>query len=101
MRLGSLTLFLFTCLVSHNALAVIDCSRAKTNADLMICSNRTLASAQEQMAKTFRQALRRGVDQNLLRDTQRSWYANERNACNDVQCLLDAFETRSAELDTY
>jgi len=101
MRLILLTICVWVCLVSGAAWAAIDCSRAKTNADLMICSNSRLAAAQEEMAWTFRQALRRGVDQNLLRESQRSWYENERNGCNDAPCLLKAFEERSAELANY
>jgi uncharacterized protein len=101
MRLILLTICVWVCFVSGAAWAVIDCSRAKTNADLMICSNSRLAAAQEEMAWTFRQALRRGVDQNLLRDSQRAWYEHERNVCNDAPCLLEAFEERSAELANY
>ena len=101
MRLILLTICVWICLVSGAALAAIDCSRAKTNADLMICSNSRLAAAQEEMAWTFRQALRRGVDQILLRDSQRTWCENERNVCNDAPCLLKAFEERSAELANY
>ena len=101
MRLIMWTMCVWACLVSGAAWAVIDCSRAKTNADLMICSSSRLAAAQEEMAWTFRQALRRGDDQNLLQDSQRSWYENERNVCNDATCLLKAFEERSAELANY
>jgi uncharacterized protein len=101
MRLILLTICVWICFVSGAALAAIDCSRAKTNADLMICSNSRLAAAQEEMAWTFRQALRRGVDQILLRDSQRTWYENERNVCNDALCLLKAFEERSGELANY
>ena len=101
MRLSLLLMPLLACLMSSHAGAVIDCSRAKTNADLMICSNSKLAAAQEEMAWVFRQALRRGVDQSLLRDSQRNWYENERNVCNDAPCLLKAFDERSAELANY
>jgi uncharacterized protein len=101
MRLILLIMCLWAGLVSDVAWPAIDCSRAKTNADLMICSNSKLAAAQEYMAWSFRQALRRGVNQDLLRDSQRAWYENERNVCNDAPCLLKAFEERSAELDSY
>ncbi len=101
MRLILVFLFTWACLVPGAAFAAVDCSRAKINADLMICSNSRLAAAQEDMAWTFRQALRRGVDQNLLRESQRAWYENERNTCNDAPCLLKAFEDRSAELANY
>ena len=101
MRLIMLTMCVWIFVGSGAAWAAIDCSRAKTNADLMICSNSKLAAAQEDMAWTFRQALQRGVDQSLLRDSQRSWYHNDRNSCNDAPCLLKAFEERSAELANY
>ena len=101
MRLILLFMCLWAGLVSDVAWPAIDCSRAKTNADLMICSNSKLAAAQEYMAWSFRQALRRGVNQDLLRDSQRAWYEKERNVCNDTSCLLKAFEERSAELDSY
>lgn len=101
MRLILLNLLVLICLTSGAASAAIDCSRAKSNADLMICSNSQLASAQEQMAWSFRQALRRGVDQDLLRESQRAWYENERNTCNDVACLMESFQKRSAQLDSY
>ena len=101
MRLILLTMCVWICVGSGAAWAAIDCSRAKTNADLMICSNSSLAAAQEEMAWVFRQALRRGVDQILLRDSQRNWYENERNVCNDAPCLLKAFNDRSAELASY
>ena len=101
MRLILLTICVWICVGSGAAWAAIDCSRAKTNADLMICSNSQLAAAQEEMAWVFRQALRRGVDQSLLRDSQRNWYENERNVCNDAPCLLKAFNDRSAELANY
>jgi len=101
MRLILLTMCMWICVGSGAAWAAIDCSRAKTNADLMICSNSKLAAAQEEMAWVFRQAVRRGVDQILLRDSQRNWYENERNVCNDASCLLKAFNDRSAELASY
>lgn len=101
MRLISPILCLCVFLNCGAAWAAIDCSRAKSNADLMICSNSKIAAAQEQMAWTFRQALRRGVDQHLLRESQRDWYENERNVCDDAECLVKAFDERSAELDNY
>lgn len=101
MRLILLIMSSWVCLTSSDVWAVIDCSRAKTNADLMICSNSELAAAQERMAWTFRQALQRGVDRDLLQDSQREWYENERNVCNDAPCLFKAFDERGAELDAY
>jgi uncharacterized protein len=101
MRLTLLLLGLCACLVMGSASAVIDCSRAKTNVDKLICSSSRLSLAEEQMALSYRSAMRRGVDLQELQRTQIEWYEQVRNACNDVDCLLKAFDDRGAELDNY
>ena len=101
MRLRTLLLALCVFLMSGVAAAAIDCSRAKTNTDKLICSSSRLGLAQEQMAFSFRQAVNRGVDPAMLRRSQQQWNDQVRNACNDVPCLLKAFDERGAELDNY
>jgi uncharacterized protein len=81
--------------------AVIDCSRATSNADRLVCSNDRLASAEEEMARAYRNALRRGVDGEKLRATQREWTATVRDPCNDAACLQQAYGARILELDGY
>ncbi len=83
------------------AAAVIDCSRVTSNADRLVCSSDRLAAAEERMALAFRQAMRRGVDRDKLIATQREWNANVRELCNQVDCLLRAYEDRAAELDNF
>ena len=81
--------------------AVIDCSRATSNADRLVCSNDRLASVEEEMARAYRNALRRGVDGEKLRATQRDWKAAVRDPCNDAACLQQAYGARILELDGY
>jgi uncharacterized protein len=81
--------------------AAIDCSRASSNADLLVCSNDGLALADERMALAFRDAMRRGVDRDKLITTQRDWKRDVRDRCNDVACLMRAYEDRAAELDNF
>lgn len=100
MRIGA-TLVLLLLLSGGPANAAIDCSRASSNADLLVCSNDRLAVADERMALAFRDAMRRGVDRNKLITTQRDWKANVRDRCNDVACLMRAYEDRAAELDNF
>ena len=88
-------------LISSAGSAAIDCSRPRSNVDKLVCSSSDLTVAQEQMAYSFRMAMRRGVDLNELRRTQQEWYENVRNACNDIPCLRKAFDERGAELDNY
>jgi uncharacterized protein len=101
MKLTMLIAAVCALFVSNVALAAIDCSRARSNVDKLICSSSKLGMAQEQMAYSFRQAVNRGVDPGLLRRSQQQWQDEVRNACNDVPCLLKAFDERGAELDNY
>ena len=59
------------------ALAALDCSRASSNAEKMVCSSSRLALAEERMAYAFREAIRRGVDRSALMQTR----ATKWNAC--------------------
>ncbi|MBC8008151.1 MAG: hypothetical protein H7X76_08920 [Prolixibacteraceae bacterium] len=80
--------------------AAFDCSRAKSNAEKLLCSNPRLAVADERMALAFRGAIHRGVDRRLLMETQRDWINDARDICNDVECMLKAYEERISELDS-
>jgi uncharacterized protein len=79
--------------------AALDCSRATSNAEKMVCSNGRLALAEERMAYAFREAIRRGADPSELMQSQRRWITEIRDACNEVECMLKAYEDRTAELE--
>jgi uncharacterized protein len=51
------------------------------------------------MAYAFREAIRRGADPSALMQTQRRWTAEIRDVCNEVECMLKAYEDRTAELE--
>lgn len=102
MRLIFMIFSLLFVLVGANAAhAAIDCSRAKSNVDKLICSSSSLGLAENQMAYSYRQAMRRGVDPHELQRTQVLWRQQVRDVCNDVPCLRKAFDDRGAELDNY
>jgi uncharacterized protein len=101
MRLKLLCFAIFGLLVSGVAAGAIDCSRAKSNTDKLICSSSRASVAENQMAWSYRAALQRGVDPQMLRSSQREWQEQVRDACNDVPCLLKAFDERAGELDNY
>jgi len=79
--------------------AAQDCSRARSNAEKMLCSNSRLAQAEERMAYAFRIAIRHGADPSALMQSQRRWSTEIRDACNEVDCMLKAYEERTAELE--
>ena len=87
-------------IVPASALAALDCSRAKTNAEKMLCSNSRLAEADERLAFAFRSAVHRGADPKELMEAQRVWIRDARDVCNDVECMLKAYEERISDLDS-
>ena len=81
-------------------LAALDCSRAKTNTEKLLCSNPRLALADQRMALAFRRAIHRAADPRVLMDAQRDWVHDVRDVCNDVECMLNAYEERISDLDS-
>lgn len=81
------------------AWAAMDCSRARTNAEKMLCSNSRLMQADEQLAFAYREAIRRGVNPQELIESQRTWVREARDACNDPECMLRAYRDRIADLE--
>ena len=84
--------------VAAPALAAVDCSRAKTNSEKLLCSNSRLAAADQRLASAFRAAIKRGIEPQVLMDSQRSWIHDVRDVCNDVDCMLKAYDERTAEI---
>jgi len=95
MRVAALLL----ALASLQAQGAMDCSRARSNAEKMLCSNPRLMQADEQLAFAWREAIRRGVDPKDLQESQREWLRDVRDACNDTECMLRAYQDRTADLD--
>jgi len=89
----------FALAVPAPVMAALDCSRAKTNVEKLLCSNPRLAEADDRMALAFRSAIRRGADPKMLMEAQRAWIHDARDVCNDVECILKAYEERISDLD--
>jgi uncharacterized protein len=82
--------------------AAINCSKPnKSGVEWLICSNDRVAAADQLMSAAFRDAFRRAPDKDALIKEQEDWRRNVRDACNDVPCLLRAFQQRTSELETY
>lgn len=99
MRPGRAIAVVLLLMLSSSALAVIDCSRARSNAEKLLCSNSNLMKADEKLAFAYRQAIRRGVNPQELIESQRTWVREVRDACNEVECMLRAYQDRTADLE--
>jgi uncharacterized protein len=81
--------------------AATDCSRAKTNVERLLCSSDRLAVADQLLAIAFRGAFNRTDRREDLVADQERWRKTVRDACNDVPCLVRAYEDRTSELETW
>lgn len=82
--------------------AAQDCSRPKSNVERLICSNDRVSEANERLAFSFFLKYRRTANDELrerIRLEQREWETQVRDACQDVPCLLHAYDERTLYLD--
>jgi uncharacterized protein len=79
--------------------ASFDCNKASTRTEKMICSNAKLSSADEQLAKSFQEALAASTDKQGLRREQKEWLSSQRDVCPAAACMLDAYLARIGELE--
>jgi len=88
-------------LCAASGAAITDCSKPKTKIDWMLCSNDSVAVEEQRMARAFRAAVNRTEDRRKLFAEQEEWNTNVRDACNEIACLIKAFQQRANELETY
>jgi uncharacterized protein YecT (DUF1311 family) len=87
----------------HTSGPSFNCAKATTKTEKAICNHSELSHLDTQLAKVYSQ-LRKSLsksDNKLLRKKQRTWL-KRRNACsNNINCLLQTYEDRIAELENY
>jgi uncharacterized protein len=81
--------------------AMTDCSKPKTKIDWMLCSSERATMEEQRMARAFRDAANRVEDRRKLLDDQKEWTIKVRDECNEIACLLKAYQERTEELETY
>ncbi len=95
-------LILATCIVLIIAgkihAASFDCSKASSEVEKMICSDYELSKLDETMNKAYVQALDRADNEERMIEDQRQWLKNERNACQNAECVKKAYKARMKEL---
>ncbi|MBM3393621.1 MAG: DUF1311 domain-containing protein [Betaproteobacteria bacterium] len=86
-------------LVANPAWGVLDCARAKTGVEKLICFNTRVAAADREMARAFRRAFAMSTDRQALLQSQQSWVTQVRDQCLDADCLVSVFAERTADLE--
>jgi ankyrin repeat protein/uncharacterized protein len=78
--------------------ASFDCRKAESEAEKMICSDDELSRLDESLHKAYLEALKRADIKTQMIKSQRQWLKNERDACQNAECIKNAYETRIKEL---
>ena len=78
--------------------AGIDCAKAATAVEKLLCSDPGLKGADTAVADAFAAALAASSDAAAVRAAQRDWL-KKRNACADAACLTAVHASRKAELE--
>lgn len=86
-------------LLAGPALA-LDCAKARTPVEKMICADKAVLALDGRMSGLYRRALDEGQEPETLRNTQRAWLA-DRDRCTDRACVEARYRARVARLDDY
>jgi len=76
----------------------LDCSKLISVQAQLICGDAELARVDKTLAVVYDQKLKTAANKKRLREDQRAWLRNSRNACGDKACLLRSYQLRIDEL---
>jgi uncharacterized protein len=91
------TFFLLVTAVDTYA-AGFDCTKAASAVEKLICGDAELFTLDEALSKAYAQALERAHIKEEMIQIQRQWLKNQRNACQNAECVRRAYETRIKDL---
>lgn len=74
-----------------------DCAAATTTVEQFICSDAELASLDVELLQIYRRVAAASADKDGLKKSQRIWM-KQRNACDTVECVGEAYRNRIAAL---
>lgn len=80
--------------------ASFDCRKATTDVEKIICAREELSQLDDQLANTYKNALKAVAEPAVLKADQREWL-EKRNRCTGMSCLYDAYVQRVTQLFYY
>ncbi len=78
--------------------ASFDCSKARSEVEKIICASDELLTLDNSLVMAYQQVLDRTRKKEEMIQSQNQWLENERNECQDAQCIKKAYEIRIREL---
>jgi len=78
--------------------ASFDCAKAASKVEKLICGDAELSKLDEELNAAYKTALQEKQQAASVRQTQKRWI-DKRNACQNTECLKNAYLTRINELN--
>ncbi len=80
--------------------ASFDCGKAVTVIDKTICAERELSNLDDTLTRSYKDALAKSRQKDVLKSEQRAWLTNVRNKCGDTTCLKRVYRERITAIDS-
>ncbi len=78
--------------------AGFDCTKASTKIEKLICADSELSKLDSILMDVYRLTIDKNIEKaNAIQD-QRLWLKNERNTCENIDCLWDFYQARITKL---
>ncbi len=76
-----------------------DCEKASSSVENLICSSSVLSAADVKLSQAYKNAIGANSNRHELQREQNLWRKNFRDKCTDEKCVLQAYQTRTEELE--
>ena len=77
--------------------ATLDCDKASTFVEKVICSDLRLTNLDDQLGRLYKDALAASSNSGALKAEQKAWLSS-RNQCKDSDCIMKAYDDRISVL---
>ncbi len=78
--------------------ASFDCAKAAASVEKLICSDEATSTLDSDLDRAYKVAIEKSKNKDGLKQQQRTWLKEQRNACKDTGCLTKTYQVRIDEL---
>lgn len=83
---------------NQNFAPSFDCLKSNSGQDRLVCSDKNLSELDVKLSVLYSKARSNTAEKDTLKQEQLQWYKYQRNACADIECLSNAYQSRIFEL---
>lgn len=76
-----------------------DCSKSANEVEKLVCGSSTLSEADVNLSVIYKSALHKSKNKKVLQKEQNNWRKIYRDSCQNEECILYQYRTRTKELE--